>query len=164
MANTKIMISVSDCLSAISDDKSLALFNAIALANTNSNILISKFQLTRKQYYSRLSNLSEAGLVKRRNGRYLLTSFGEIVFKAQELIGQAVQCSAKLKVIDSIDSSEFPTSERNKLIDTIITNNEIKKILIPVEHNTSHHVIGGEKIYSSGLTPTISTTNNLMIH
>ena len=158
MANTKIMISVSDCLSAISDDKSLALFNAIALANTNSNILISKFQLTRKQYYSRLSNLSDAGLIKRNNGRYLLTSFGEIVFKAQELIGLAVECSAKLKVIDSIDLSGFPTSERNKLVDALITKNEIKKILIPVDHDTGHHATDGEKIYSSGLTPTIPTT------
>jgi predicted transcriptional regulator len=157
MANTKIMISVSDCLSAISDDKSLALFNAIALANTNSNILLSKFQLTRKQYYSRLSNLSDAGLIKRKNGRYLITSFGEIVYKAQELIGQAVQCSAKLKVIDSIDLSGFPASERNKLVDTLITKNEIKKILIPVDLDASHQTRDGEKIYSSGLTPTIAT-------
>lgn len=157
MANTRNMISVSDCLSAISDDKSLALFNAIALTNTNSNVLISKFHITRKQYYSRLSDLSHAGLVKRRNGRYLLTSFGEIVFKVQELIGKAVQCSAKLKVIDSIDISGFPTSERNKLIDALITNNEIKKILIPIEQDPSHHVSDGEKIYSSGLTPSIPT-------
>ncbi len=156
MANTKIMITVSDCLFAISDDKSLALFNAIALANTNSNILLSKFQLTRKQYYSRLSNLSDAGLIKRKNGKYLLTSFGEIVYKAQELIGQAVQCSAKLKVIDSIDLSDFPTCERNKLVDTLITINEIKKILIPIDLDTSHHSKNGEKIYSSGLTPTIA--------
>jgi predicted transcriptional regulator len=157
MANIKTMISVSDCLSVISDDKSLALFNAIALANTNSNILLSKFQLTRKQYYGRLSNLSNAGLIKRKNGRYLLTSFGELVYKAQELIGQAVQCSAKLKVIDPIDLSDFPTSERNKLVDTLITKNEIKKILMPVDLDTSHHSKNGEKIYSSGLTPTIAT-------
>ncbi len=156
MANSKIMVSVSDSLSAISNDKSLALFNAIALANMNSNILISKFQLTRKQYYSRISDLSNAGLIKRKKGRYLLTSFGHIVYKAQELIGHAVENSSKLKVIDSIDSSEFPPSERNKLIDTLINKNEIKKILINTDQDNRLNSRDSMKIYSTAQMAAVS--------
>jgi len=124
------MVSVSDSLSAISDDKSLVLFNTIALASEDSSILLSKLELTRKQYYSRMSELTKACLIRRRNGRYFLTSFGRIVYDAQELIGNAVQYSLKLKAIDSIDTPEFPVEERNKLIDTLINNNEIKEILV----------------------------------
>ena len=73
------MVSVSDSLSAISNDKSLVLFNTIALASEDSSILISRLELTRKQYYSRIFELTKAGLIRRRNGKYFLTSFGRIV-------------------------------------------------------------------------------------
>jgi len=84
------MVSVSECLSAISDDKSLVLFNTIALSNGDSTILVSRVQLTRKQYYSRMSELINSGLISRKNGKYLLTSFGKIVYEAQKLIWKAV--------------------------------------------------------------------------
>jgi hypothetical protein len=129
------MVSVSDSLNAISNDKSLVLFNTIALASEDSSILISRLELTRKQYYSRIFELTKAGLIRRRNGKYFLTSFGRIVYGAQELIGKAIQYSSKLKTIDSIDTPEFPVEERNKLIDTLINNSEIKEILVSGHRN-----------------------------
>jgi hypothetical protein len=124
------MVSVSDSLSAISNDKSLVLFNTIALASEDSSILISRLELTRKQYYSRMSELTKAGLIRRRNGKYFVTSFGKVVYKAQELMGMGVQCSSKLQAIDSVESSEFPAAELSKIIDTLISNSEIKEILV----------------------------------
>ncbi len=100
------MVSVSDILSAISDDKSLVLFNTIALASVDSSILISRLNLTHKQYYSRLSDLINAGLVRRMNGKYFVTSFGKVVCEAQVSIGKAVQYSSKFKAIDSAESPE----------------------------------------------------------
>jgi predicted transcriptional regulator len=79
------MVSVSDTLSSISNDKSLVLFNTIGLAGGDSSILISRLNLTRKQYYSRMSGLINASLILRKNGKYFLTSFGQVVFEAQEL-------------------------------------------------------------------------------
>ena len=134
------MVSVCDTLSAISNDKSLVLFNTIALASGDSSILISRLNLSRKQYYSRMSDLTNAGLILRKNGKYFLTSFGKVVYEAQELIGKAVQHLSKLKAIDSIETNEFPAEERNKLIDSLINNGKIKEILIsrqgniPAEH------------------------------
>ncbi|MDQ6668335.1 MAG: hypothetical protein M3Y53_08945 [Thermoproteota archaeon] len=129
------MVSVSDILSAISDDKSLVLFNTIALASGDSSNLISRLNLTRKQYYSRMSDLINAGLVRRMNGKYFVTSFGKVVYKVQELIGIAVQYSFKFKAIDSVESSEFPAAELSKIIDTLISNNEIKEILVSRQRN-----------------------------
>jgi len=129
------MVSVSDTLSAISDDKSLVLFYTIALASGDSSILISRLNLTRKQYYSRMSDLTNAGLTLRKNGKYFLTSFGSVVYEAQELIGNALQYWLKLKAIDSIESPEFPVEERDKLIDYLINNSKMKAILFSPQHN-----------------------------
>ena len=126
---------VSDVLSAISDDKSLVLFNTIALASGDSSILISRLDLTRKQYYSRMSELTSAGLVRRINGKYFVTSFGKVVYKAQELIGMAAQYSSKPKAIDSVESPNFPAAELTKIIDTLISNSEIKEILVRRQRN-----------------------------
>ena len=55
-----------------------------------SDIIISTLLLTRKQYYVRLSALLKAGLVKRDLAKYNLTTFGMILYHAQEIIGKAL--------------------------------------------------------------------------
>ena len=52
-----------------------------------------------------MSDLINVGLIRRKNGKYSLTSFGRIVYEAQELNRKAVQYS---KPIDSLETSEFP--------------------------------------------------------
>jgi hypothetical protein len=86
--------------------------------------------------------LTNAGLIRRKTGRFLLTSFGKVVYEAHVLIGKAVQQIPKLKAIDSIESAEFPNSELIKVIDTLITNNNIKQILI--NHQTFNNL---ENVY-----------------
>jgi hypothetical protein len=123
---------VMDVLKTIADDKSLVLFNTIALSNGGIDIWISALELTRKQYYSRLSALLKAGLVKRESGKYSLTTFGIIVYYTQEIIGKAVDQHWKLKAIDSIrasGNSELPQEQFHTIIDKLITNQEIKNIL-----------------------------------
>ena len=82
--------------------------------------------------------LTKAGLIRRINGIYSLTSLGKIVYSAQKLIGEAVDNHWKLKAIDSIESSEhkhnnnvFSREERRKIMDSIIDKeSEIKNILL----------------------------------
>ncbi|MGC1932384.1 MAG: hypothetical protein WA667_25715 [Candidatus Nitrosopolaris sp.] len=127
------MTTVADVLKTIADDKSLVLFNTIALSNGDSDIFISTLELTRKQYYSRLSALLKAGLVKRERGKYCLTTFGIILYHAQEIIGKAVNQYWELKAIDSIRVSgkgEVPQEQFHSIIDTLIANQEIKNILL----------------------------------
>jgi hypothetical protein len=49
--------SVADVLKKISDDKTLTLFNSIAVSNGDKYIPLREMSLTPKQYYSRLSGL-----------------------------------------------------------------------------------------------------------
>src|SRR5215467_15091522 len=127
------MMAVADVIKMIADDKSLMLLNTIALSNGDSDILISSLHLTRKQYYARLSALLKAGLVKREMTKYYLTTFGMILYFAQEIIGKALNQYWKLKAIDSINvtcDGELPQDQFHKIIDNLITNQEIKDILL----------------------------------
>jgi predicted transcriptional regulator len=89
-------------------------------------------KLTKKQYYSRITRLVKAGLVKRQKGRYFLTAFGTVIYDAQKLLGNAVKNYWKLKALDSLggaDNDGIPEDECNKIIDRMINNREIKEIL-----------------------------------
>jgi hypothetical protein len=72
----------------------------------------------------------KTGMVKRKNGRHFLTAFGKVVYDAHSTIRKAVESYWKLKAIDSIDlSDDITVNERNKLIDTLLDDLEIKEIL-----------------------------------
>jgi hypothetical protein len=125
------MTTVVDLLKTIVDDKSLVLFNTIA--SGDSEICISALELTRKQYYSRLSALLKAGVVKRVSGKYSLTTCGVILYHALGLIGKAVNEHSKLKAIDSIRVSgdnDLPQEQFYVIIDKLIANQEIKNVLL----------------------------------
>jgi hypothetical protein len=129
----------SECLAEIikliSEDKSLLIFNTIFVeGGDSSDILIKQLKLTRKQYYSRITRLVKAGLVKRQKGRYFLTSFGMVIYDAQRLLGNAVKNYWNLKAIDSLGvankEDSMPKEERNKIIEQMISNQQIKEILV----------------------------------
>jgi predicted transcriptional regulator len=126
------MTSIINILSAISDDKALTLFKTIAFENNNSDTLLNKTKLTRKQYYSKTADLIKAGLVKRRSGRYFLTAYGKIVYDAHILVEKAINNYWKLKVIDSLDSKDLSKDEYAKVVNTLIdnNNNKIKEIIL----------------------------------
>ncbi|HYT03080.1 MAG TPA: hypothetical protein VEL70_09220 [Candidatus Acidoferrum sp.] len=126
-----MFISKLTVLQATSDKRATNILKNIASSDSNSDILITQLKLTRKQYYSRMSSLIKAGLVKRQNGRYLLTAFGKIIYSAQvdleTKIENALNNYWKLKAVDSL---EMPSrEERDKVISILIENDEIKGIL-----------------------------------
>ena len=126
--------SVADVLKKISDDKTLTLFNSIAVFNGDKYIHLREMSLTPKQYYSRLSGLMAAGLIRRKNGKYSLTLIGKIVYDVQINIGKALSYYWKLKAIESIEMSSsgarLPKEELTQLIETLIDNHFIKDFLI----------------------------------
>jgi hypothetical protein len=123
---------VAHILRAISDTMSLELYKSIAASNgEKGEDLLAKTKITRKQYYSRLSNLTKAGLIKRKHGRYSLTAFGKVVYDSEIAIEGAFNIYWKLKAIDSIGiSNELPKEEYSKIVDALIDNYEIKDMLI----------------------------------
>jgi len=142
-------LSVESILHALSVDKSLVLFNAIALASTDTKILMNNLALSRKQYYSKMSALLRAGLIKRRNKKYFLSSFGKIVYDAQLRIGKALGSYWKLAAIDSFEMSspnpQLPVEEYNKIIDSLMEgNSEIKVILLRSKNNDNIAIAGNK--------------------
>ena len=137
------MISIVDILKSISDDKGLILFNTIALANGESEIQIRKMGLTSKQFYSRISKLTKADLIKRKYGRYSLTVLGRVVYESHTTIGKALMYYWKLKAIESIETSpsfKLPKDDLAKLVDTLIDNQQIKDIVRKTSFlNDDHH-------------------------
>jgi hypothetical protein len=120
-------------LKKISDDKTLTLFNSIAISDENWYIILKEMNLTTKQYYSRIAGLTDAGLVKRHKGKYSLTMLGKVVYQSQMIIGKALTYCWKLRTIESIEMSAgvtFPEGELTQLINALIENHQIKDIIM----------------------------------
>jgi hypothetical protein len=153
-------LSIADVFKVISDDNSLVLFNTIALAPGDSDILKTTVKLSRKQFYSRMSGLVKAGLVTRKNGNYFVTSFGKIVYDSQLMIGKAVESYWKLKALDSFRlsssvDSQLPAEEYNKVIDVLMNGkDEIKEILRKFNDKNDIAAPQKEKVYTQQLIPT----------
>jgi hypothetical protein len=98
-----------------------------------------------------MSQLMNAGLIRRKSGKHFLTSFGKVVYEAQVLIGKAVRSSSKLQAIDSIETPGFPAAERGKIIDTLIHDSKIKEILIGPQRNNNYISAERDKVYNNEL-------------
>ena len=121
---------VAQVFESLSDNVSLELFTTIAHESINSVVLRNKIKITRKQYYSRLSKMMKAGLIKRSSGKLVLTAFGKIVNEVQTTVQNASKNQWKLRAIDSIElSDELPKEERKKLLESLIDNRQIREIL-----------------------------------
>jgi hypothetical protein len=83
-------ISVAYTLRALSDDKSLAIFNIVAFTlPQDTSLAMNRLGLTKRQYNSRMNRLIKASLVIRKGGKYSPTSLGKVVYESHKLIGQA---------------------------------------------------------------------------
>ena len=118
----------------LSDDKSLTLFNMVALdLLRDSGAVMTRLGVTKKQHYSRMNRLIDAGLVMRKNGNYFLTSLGKVVYESHMLIRYAIENYWKLKTLDSVETSlhddDLSIEERKRIIDALIERNDVKNIL-----------------------------------
>ena len=114
--------SITYILQKISDDKTLILLRNIAILDGRNHIPVGKMDLTTKQYYSRISGLMAAGLIKRNRGKYSLSCLGKVVYDVQLTIGRNLQNYWKLKAIESMQDSEFPEQDFSKLVNSLIDN------------------------------------------
>jgi hypothetical protein len=138
----EIAPSITSIIRKISDDKALVLFNSIAtsFSYNDRSIPLKEMNLSTKQYYSRMSGLLNAGLVKRHKGKYFLTLLGKVVHESQMIIGKTLSYYWKLKIIESIERSaetDLPEEEKTQLIDALIDNDHIKNILLKSVSNPS---------------------------
>jgi hypothetical protein len=135
-------LSVETVFSAISDNKSLSLLNIIGFMSGHASdgqptgeILLSRLNLTRKQYYTRINQLRNAGLITRKSTKFVLTSLGRVVYETHKTIGVAIQNRWRLQAIDSLENAQIthgmPTEERHKLINALLGNcDNLREILL----------------------------------
>ena len=83
-----------------------------------------------KQYYDRSSRLLNIGLISRKNGQISLTSFGQLIYKAQLKIATAFTHSSELRMIDAIKShSGMSEDEQKRIIDKLLDVAELKDLI-----------------------------------
>ena len=112
---------------AFNDGKALGLFNSIAAEPAGAPMLMKKLRITRKQFYSRESKLKMAGLIRRYQNEYMLTSLGRIVLHTHNVIGQAASEEWRYRLID--DMKFIPKNKRKEIEDSIINNQEVRDML-----------------------------------
>lgn len=148
MVSNQIQPCTTNILKALADDKSLTLFNSIAIIGNDNGCILSirEIKLTTKQYYSRIAALTKVDLIKKSKGRYSLTVLGKIVYDAHLNIGRALNNYWKLKALESIRTSssfgQLPKDEFIRLVDTLIDNHQIKSIILGQEASNTIKCMG----------------------
>jgi|ERR1700693_2568991 hypothetical protein len=130
---------IQGILSAISEDKSLAIFRMIAEEDNTgveSLIICRNLQLTHKKYYQRLAALIRYSLIIRKVGskKYILTSLGKVVYTTLLSIQYVLDNIWKFKAIDEIkicDNGVYGDLDKiaGSLVDTLVHKEQIKEIL-----------------------------------
>ena len=86
---------------------------------------------SKKQYYTGLSALKKAGLIKKKSGEYTITALGKIIYCIQLMIEEAFENRWKLMAVDSVETEDaVPEEEFVKFIDALIQNKQIKEFLM----------------------------------
>ena len=78
------MTNVVKILSLIAEPKCSTIFRTMGEFGKPTELHITRLNMTRKQFYSRLNLLIKSDLVKRSHGKYELTLFGKVVFEIEE--------------------------------------------------------------------------------
>ena len=130
MKTPNFTVSELQVLEVISDQISIDILTAISNNVTNSDNIMQILDLTRKQYNSRCSRLSNIGLVGKQDGEIMLTSFGRLVYIAQLKIAHAFSHSSQLRMIDAIKShSGLPEDQQKIIIDKLLDDSQLKNLV-----------------------------------
>ena|SRR5215510_993582 len=117
-----------DIFGLLSDEKSLRMFRFIASGEGRIESMQAKLRLTRKQYYSRLSQMVDAGMVKRKMRRYELTAMGKILAEEVRVFGEVLEKFTELRVLEIINETDIPMPEREKLWKSLLSSGLLERI------------------------------------
>ncbi|MFL6406382.1 MAG: hypothetical protein ACJ71F_04850 [Nitrososphaeraceae archaeon] len=138
MSDMKLSVQI---LKALNSLEALVIFQRVANSGINGTDNTSLGQLappliTRKQFYQRMAALKQAGLILRTSGKYKLTSLGLVIRSSLRIMDKGIMFKWPLRVLDA--AAEGAKQQRQNLepqikdilIDNIVTDETIKKILI----------------------------------
>jgi hypothetical protein len=121
--------SIINVYKALSNESSIRLFTSIA-TNNGTQFSMTDFTLSKRQYYDRINDLKNAGLIFKLKGKYNVTSFGKVIFTLVNMLDKAAQEHWKLQAIDVLNSAKTMRTNKSKVIDILLDDIEIKEILL----------------------------------
>jgi hypothetical protein len=123
------VVTESDVLKCLSDEKCREILTII---HETGSISLTALNLTRKQYYSRLHSILTCALARKKMGRYQLTSFGKVVFDWHLSLRDVISKEYwRLAAIDTLSHSGMPDSDKIKIANSLIENEQVRRILTP---------------------------------
>jgi hypothetical protein len=135
MSDMKLSVQI---LKALNTLEALVIFQRVAISGINGidNMSLALPLITRKQFYRLMAALKQAGLILRTSGKYKLTSLGLVVRSSLRIIDKGIMFKWPLRVLDA--AAEGAKQQRQNLepqikdilIDNIVTDETIKKILV----------------------------------
>jgi hypothetical protein len=121
------MKSLSEIFSVLSDDDSLRIIQMIV---DHRDLKITDFE-SPKRYYTRLSKLKNALIIKRKGRSYEMTAFGLVIYDMIQTVRLAHDLHWKLQVIDAIED-RVPEAERRQIIESLIADRSIRRSLTEI--------------------------------
>jgi DNA-binding MarR family transcriptional regulator len=124
--NGTVLKSVSDILGILSKQDALKIFLTCVEGIEADTDAAERLGLTKKQYYTRLKQLVDYGLIEKRHGKYVHTTLGKTIHdKTLRMLFEHVRNSKKLMMLDILKSSgKFDVDEIYRLLQI---NDEYKK-------------------------------------
>jgi len=116
-------------LSALSNEDALKIFKMASEGITCSTEAIRELGLTQKRYYTRLSELLEAKLIRRDDGAYKHTVLGSIIYKVIDYLNDVVEREEQLELIDKIKRARNLSDEEKERIIQTITRERMRDFL-----------------------------------
>src|SRR5579885_2210431 len=103
--NSKLISQLTDVLSVLSKDDALTIFQMAEEGIRSEIDTPTRIGLTKKQYYTRLKQLVDLGLITKRNETYTQTAFGKVVYQ-KHIIGLTnnIKNSKYLQMVDVLKS------------------------------------------------------------
>jgi DNA-binding HxlR family transcriptional regulator len=161
-----------EILKMVMNENTLKILNQITDNNNNNNnnndkdgntLSITKIGLTRKQFYTKLNELTTRGLIKKEKGKYYLTTFGKIVYdltsEYKNNLYSIIEDCWKFKTLDLLDiSDEFTNDEKHKIMEHLF--NHINKNSVEQEKKNDVD-LSNEKVLLSYTQ--FNFINNLML-
>lgn len=96
----------------------------------NSDTIIRKLRVTRKEFKSYILALMSHALVHAHNDQYQVTQLGKQVYDTLRILQEAITIDWKLKAVDLINQSENTTAQEfDQLINMLVENKQIRKLV-----------------------------------
>jgi hypothetical protein len=122
--------STEEVFAVLADRHSLNIVR-MAYFGLKSSSVNYKYNISKKQFYSRLKRLRDMGIIEKRNSMYRTTTFGSLIYNGQiKALENIIANYWNLKAVDVLKAKQdFPLREKEKLIEEMIQNTSLKSIV-----------------------------------